>query len=390
MSINSSWEKRAEALGLAEHQCNGHPIQKVYFDLADMKNWSKNCVVTSSSKKSALTVDDVKGLSEPKVRIAIEKHILGTEELDKNVESAMSQKMNSFVIYAAAAKDIKVTANDPLIINKPGILTTYGTVTIENGGYIEISTTCSFQCDTLIKKASNLAANAEADIVIHGVDGNDGKPGAEGHAGANGKNGSGKECDCCGGEVAHSASPGGPGSNGGPGGNGAAGGNAGLPITVKMDLGDITGSVTLLARGANGGKGGDGGTGGKGGNGGKGGDGGSCGAYHPSGKNGGNAGDGGNGGNNASGGNASNGGDTHIVYNDKTSSGTLTPQNSIGSGGAKGSAGQPGAAGTPGSGGSHGGVSGSGGSQGDSGQDVSTNGSDAQKGTLTINGTSVN
>lgn len=391
MTQTMNWKEHADAMGLLEHQCYGENVQMLFNNLDDLRDWTNKSVQNTADAKSPLTAKDIDSISEPEIRKAVEKHVMGVEELSPEVVSAINNRVKTFVAFAAAAPNITVTGSSPLIISNSGVNTHYGTVTIKDGGYIEITATCSFLCDALIKEAGGTAPGREADIVIHATDGGVGAAGANGHPGTNGKNGGNAECDCCGGTVAHSATAGGPGTDGGDASPGNQGGNGGWPITVNMSLGKITGSVTLLSRGANGGKGGDGGQGGQGGNGGKGGDGRTCGAYHPSGKNGGAAGNGGNGGNNGSGGNATNGGTVTVTFDEAGtgSGGSLTPQNSGGTGGAKGSVGQAGSAGTPGAGGSHGGTSGSGGTQGQPGNDVATAGQNSSKGTLTVNGKNI-
>src|SRR5204863_8479433 len=101
-----------------------------------------------------------------------------------------------------AAPNITVTAANPLIIQGTVVNADYGTVTLEPGGYIEIQTTCTFRCDTLVKSSSSPRARGPApagpanftrsvpagaaDLIIVVVDGVARNPGDLGSAGANG------------------------------------------------------------------------------------------------------------------------------------------------------------------------------------------------------------
>lgn len=180
----------------------------------------------------------------------------------------------------------------------------YGTVTIEDGGWLTVrNTNVIFKCDRLILKGA--PTGDWCDINILGVDAkNAGESGTAGSTGGRPQNKSG----WCEGLYAH------PGHNGENGATGIAGstGNHALPglpsLTADFQIIKAIESsrafITVQSRsgaGGNGGKGQKGGTGGKGG---KGGDGATCGCGGSRGGNGGNGGRGGQGGN---GGNGSDG-----------------------------------------------------------------------------------
>lgn len=143
--------------------------------------------------------------------------------------------------------NVVVTKMSPLVINDSHYVKEFGSVTLEKGGYILISSDCSFSIDEL-KKTKEVPESV--DIIVKGADGDAGK------AGQNGEDGKA-------GAVAHIAIKnlesslnvqvygGGEGGHGGLGGDGGSGGNG--------------------AFGAAGGNGGDGQDGTSGGNAGSGG-----------------------------------------------------------------------------------------------------------------------
>ncbi|HEX6370730.1 MAG TPA: hypothetical protein VF006_17570 [Longimicrobium sp.] len=154
-----------------------------------------------------------------------------------------------------------------------GVHLVTGRVTLGDGASIRLEDGSSLE-------AAELAAGANTQIVVVGTDGMPGTAGQQGPAGANG-------------------APHLPGGNGGPGGSGSPGGAGMNAPSATLQLGVVSGVVTVVARGGNGGPGGPGGTGGAGGNGG------------PQGGAGGRGGDGGPGG---GGGNAGNGSTVQITY----------------------------------------------------------------------------
>lgn len=340
------------------------------------------------SVESPLTAEKI-GSAEPGMaRQAVVNHIFGRKALQADALTAAEQRFPFMPLYAYQADNLTVTAEKPLRINRNSSVTNYGTVTIQDGGFIEISVDCHFVCDALIKIPGGTSP-ASHDLTVHGRDGDNGNTPAALPQAKTGDPGDGAACDCCGGTVAHDAGVGGdgqPGVTGGAGTDGTPGGNG---PTVYVSIGKLTGTLTVLARGGNGGNGGSGAAGQQGGNGGKGGDGTTCGAYQPDGAKGGPGGKGGDGGASASGKNAGNGGFLSIQYEPDSGASMLIATNGIGTGGSKGRPGAAGAGGNGGAGGSHGGQQGAPGAEGAVGSDIGTSGNDGQKGQLLVNGRQV-
>jgi len=279
--------------------------------------------------------------------------------------------------------DITVTASTPLTISTSGDTVTYDTVTIKEGGFITIKTSCVFSCTTLIKETSAVAPSAY-DFIIAGVDGSfngDGTAGTNGDAGAKGQD---KKCSAANFEhYCRGGSNGGAGQNGS---NGNDGGNGKNGPSVKLNLGVVSGSVAISNCGGNGANGGAGGDGGAGGAGGVGGDGGKCGSIDSSGCKGGNGGDGGNGGRGGKAGNGANAGTVQVTYKAANEQSAVVGSTFPGAAGTPGKGGKGGAAGAAGAAGAHGGSAGTAGNQGEPGG----NGGDGYPGSntpsLIING----
>ncbi|NUN99155.1 MAG: hypothetical protein HUU01_00930, partial [Saprospiraceae bacterium] len=295
-------------------------------------------------------------LSDARVRQALTDHVMGVSIIhDESILQAIEERFKTFHAMVYAKQDIVVTAQNPLIIKSTTAITNFGTVTLKDGGYIEIYVPVLFECDQFIKIPGGVPSPVPYDIAILGQDGASGINGVTPPKPDKAKNGSNAECDCCGGLV---VSNGQPGADGQPG---TVGGNAQNPTTgsknggnspgCTLRLGELTGFIVMLNQG---GKGGFGGNGGKGGSGGDGGDGGkdkTCGAIHASGGNGGNGGPGADGGNGGDGGSGGNGGNSIVYFRPKTSSDGIHPTNGAaekgigGNGGEVGSGGKGGASG---------------------------------------------
>lgn len=155
--------------------------------------------------------------------------------------------------FTFAPQDLTVTPENPLVINAEGGGATslnFGSVTIQAGGQIHISTSAHLTMQTLLVQGSGSAPT----FVVAGGDGAAGPDGPPGTStGACPTQGSSSTSD------------------GGNGGDGADGQDA--PF-VSMSVGEATGPIMITAMGGGGGEGGNGGTGGLGGSGGDGGQGG--------------------------------------------------------------------------------------------------------------------
>jgi len=252
----------------------------------------------------------------------------------------------------------------------PPVAINLGTLTIEDGGYINAyATYVTFTADTVVNKSSGGSSGANYTIGIFGVDGEAGSAGTNQPAAKKGKKGSSSGTPspgvCTG---APAATPGGPGGNGANGGAGGVGGDGHPNLSASFTFNALEGNpVYLLTRSGAGGDGGAGGNGGNGGSGGTGGDGCQSGCEGTASANGGDGGNGGNGGNGDDGGNGVNGHPISVTLGagvDKK----MLPNGGImaqpGKGGPPGSAGK---AGGGGSGGSGSGKHRSGGQQGRSG-----------------------
>ncbi|GFO72937.1 hypothetical protein BJAS_P3474 [Bathymodiolus japonicus methanotrophic gill symbiont] len=251
-------------------------------------------------------------------------------------------------------------------------------LTLDDGGYIEVSADGKLIIDELVIKSVT-----EPTIRVYGVDATpylDGKHGSDGWQGRVGDRGTCLTVDVAGGEGAN----GGTAGNAGCGRVGQSGLNGADAPTVIIDIKAITNTnsidISVESRGgsgANGSKGGAGGTGGAGGNGGivQ-----PCGTQHCNSGLGGNGGNGGNGANGGAGGNGGNGGDV-TVYVPKSNTGKVSAElkvSNLGLGGRGGLAGQGGAGGIDGGGDGLG----LGSTPGMPGKTVGTNGNDGTSGAV--------
>lgn len=275
------------------------------------------------------------------------------------------------------AKNVIVTKDNPLIIDAGHALASFGRVTVEEGGYIEIRTNAVFSAQVMEGKSS------EDVFRIFGTSGRDGTLGKAGVNGTNGQPGTPGHCSSCG----ISGAGGGVGSAGGNAGNGTVGGdgqNGQDGPTVKINIDDLLMDASLVLRGGNGGNGGNGGHGGNGGIGGDGGPYVQCTAEYTSGGDGGAGGNGGNGGDGGTGGNGGNGGSVVVHY--KTSGKYQCVGNVLKALGGKG--GNGGVVGSGGHGGRSGGDGAKAGNSGNAGSIAGRNGRDGstgEGGTININ-----
>lgn len=281
--------------------------------------------------------------------------------------------------------DLIVDGNvsSPYLINSANVPTTFNNITLQNGGYIKITVPCILT-STNFYKTTGGTSTPTYDIEVVGNPGQQGVAGAQGPdwVPAQAENGENAKCDSAGGGCAHYGHDGKDGHTGYPGENAVptqAITNGSPAPTVTLNLGNLTGNISVLNQGGNGGIGG---TGGKGGTGQKGGNGGSskkCGAVHCPGGDGGKGGDGGTGG---KGGNGGNGGNGSIVTINYTGTGSVVPFLLQSAGG---NAGSGGAGGLGGAGGSGGGDNSSG-STGARGQVGDASGIRGNLGSFNVNG----
>lgn len=239
-----------------------------------------------------------------------------------------------------AAENLTISNESPLIINSEKVITDYKKVTVEQGGYIEISTECIFNCDSMEGETCK--------FIVKGADGEKGSNGAHGSDGNDGIEGDAAQCDCCGTIPRNDGGKGGKGTNGTDGADGMNGKDGGNGPKVHINITNLNVNLVVVNRGGNGGDGGDGGNGGKGGDGGKGGTDKMCGSLKTNGGNGGDGGNGGNGGKAGSGGNGGNGGMVMLTYTSKVEGCTILPSCIGGKGGNPGIPGSGGAAGAAG------------------------------------------
>lgn len=342
-----------------------------------------------SSQKSTLSGSDLSQLSRAQAQEALDQHLLGVAPLNDDAQlNAVEEQLQPFQyqVTAAGPETTVITGTSPLIIQGNLVL---NDVEMSAGGYIKFIQSATFSCTSFTRDPDNTTSIYGYDIVILGTDGQAGQAGTTGAnyvdgqpAAANGKNGN---CNGC---SARNGGNGSNGQNGDPGGDSnynpsQDGGDA--PQAV-LNLGVLSGGVTLVNTGGNGGVGGAGGTGGQGQNGGNGGHSKSCcsGAHSKAG-NGGNGGDGGTGGNGANGGNGGNGAYVTISYDTSSSTGSVLVTNGIGAGGGGGAVGAGGAAGNGGGGGGNEAHAGSPGKQGASGLVAGIQGNPGLAGMVVIN-----
>lgn len=383
------YTQRSLQLGLDPHAHTGHA--PILVPVRGIERMRELAAIPRQPElaESPLTAEKMLAVEPGMARQAVVNHIFGRKALSADALAAAEQRFPFMPLHVYQSTDREVTATNPLRITKNSSLTNFRTVTIKEGGFIDISVDCHFVCDTLIKIPGG-DSPATHDLTVHGVDGDNGATPPTQPQASNGQDSSGAACDCCGGSVAHNAAVGGdgkPGLNGASGFDGTAGRNG---PTVYVSIGKLVGTLTVSARGGNGGSGGHGAAGQQGGNGGKGGDGTTCGAFQPDGANGGPGGKGGDGGASGSGKNAGNGGFLSIKYVPDSSSSMLIVTNGVGVGGNKGTPGAGGAGGNGGAGGSHGGAQGAPGGIGSVGSDIGINGTDGLKGQVLVNDEPVN
>lgn len=302
----------------------------------------------------------------------IYQYVFGGEDQLASNDLDMLDKMFPIPVKATS-KENKTIDNEWNIDSGEIITDNFKTVTIENGGYINvINTEYRLNVDEIIIKGE---ANTDHSIInILGRDGADGQNGTNGHNGFNGANGADDT-------VAHHGESGGNGTCATSGTSGISGTGYNSAIIEIFD--HVEGELTVMAKSGKGGNGGNGGIGGNGGNGGEGGD------VHVglcndiTGSNGGNGGHGGNGGNGGQGGHGGNSQRIPIFitvpadFKDKII--TKTETSTGGHGGNPGKGGKAGKGGANGCGNCHGprGRAGTDGSEGNNG----SRGNDGNPGT---------
>jgi len=259
----------------------------------------------------------------------------------------------------------------PYLVNSTSVATTFNAVKLQNGGYIKITVPCIFTSITFTKETGG-TSTTQYDIEIVGANGQNGENGIAGasYNPSQAASGSSAKCDAAGGACAQYGRGGASGAQGNPGGDAVefqSITNGSPAPNVELNLGTLSGSVSVLNVG---GTGGIGGTGGKGGQGQQGGNGGSykkCGAVYCAGGSGGSGGTGGTGGKGGNGGDGGNGGSVTINYTPSSGADGLIPYPKPAGGGNAGDGGSGGDGGAGGSGGGHGGSGGEPGAQGSTG-----------------------
>jgi hypothetical protein len=380
------YQNRSRQLGLdPELHAGGHnAVSLAIHGVEKMRELAAVPISDADRIQSPIDAGKILSMEPGLARQALLNHIFGHKQLSTAAIAAAEQRFRFMPLMVYQAPDIVVSAQSPLIISSVSSIVNYGTVTIKDGGYIDISVDCNFTCDVLEKIAGDGAA--PFDLMIRGVDGNAGNsPPAKGKAN-NGSPGSSAACDCCGGTIAQQAGPGATGQSGVSGDDAGVGQPGATGPMVNITIGHLIGTVTVAARGGNGGPGGVGGTGGIGGDGGAGGSGATCGAFYANAGDGGNGGLGGRGGSAANGGQGGNGGVTRIDYITVDPYSQFVANNQVGAGGLKGKPGYGGDGGQGGRPGGGGGRMGNNGTRGDMGNDQAINGADGQLGILLING----
>ncbi|MCW2479354.1 hypothetical protein [Candidatus Symbiopectobacterium sp. NZEC135] len=351
--LQENWRSRVKALGLDPDSPNKPFIRSRIVDSIDALKTAFNIPAPQDNALAAPELKSLDSMSEHEQRSTLHAHVAGLAPVNNAAYLGKLEDNfgNSFLYRAYVAENIVVTASKPLIINSTSSVTVYGVVTLKDGGYIEISVPCHFQCSRL-EKVQGGSQSTAYDISVIGKAGDNGSGPGKADNGISGGNGDNAKCNC---NVAtnHPGTAGADGKDGKPGSSATDGKKGGDGPIVTLTIDDLASSISLLNRGGNGGLGGTGGAGGDGGTGGNGGKSDDCAAYHESGGNGGN---GGNGGINGNGGNGGNGGDasTVTVIYSSTNGSEILPVNQNAQGGAAGLSGQVGAGGKAGTGGGDG------------------------------------
>lgn len=385
VSGNPQWRSRLSAMGIdPDIGGRGFATTLATYDLHQYFSWW-DPPKRSATKASVLDGRDLNSISDERGRRAIEEHLLGISPItDSAVIQALQDRFRVFTADVIAAPDITITAANPLIINSTQTITVFGNVTLQDGGYIQITVPCSFECVTFTKTQTGGGTAPAYDITVAGATGATGTVGTPGNSPAGqAAAGSDGACDCCGGIAENNGTDGAVGAAGGPGLAGQPGANGGdAPQMVVLQLGTLTGTVSLLNQGGTGGAGGAGGAGGVGQQGGDGGSDKTCGAEHCDGGSGGVGGVGGQGGNGGQGANGGAGAQIQVSY---TGSGQVLATNGTSPGGGGGAAGQGGAGGAGGASGGRGAVAGAAGNPGTNGV-AGIGGIGGTLGAVTING----
>lgn len=186
--------------------------------------------------------------------------------------------------------DIVIEKGQPLQLSRAGETWRFGTMTLKDGGYMEILADCAVEIDVLEKEGgeSGIGPDDPKDLVLSGFDGETGQVGADGEPGGagaearvtiydlrsdlyvvaygGGKGGRGGRGGNGGnGGDSEPGGAGGDGGSGGPGGDGGSGGSGGL---LKLSYAAKNGSsIWKTEAAASGGEAGRGGIGGRGGQG---------------------------------------------------------------------------------------------------------------------------
>ncbi|HYD30802.1 MAG TPA: hypothetical protein VEB64_08065, partial [Azospirillaceae bacterium] len=255
LSSNSKarWNKRLNAIGI-DYSMHNRPLWRtVHVNSLEEFAEAFQSAPAANLRSSIVDGRSVESLSADEMRRAAQEHVFGSAPIsDPAIRAELSRRLRPFVFDAMVAPDIIVTATNPLIIDSGRVVTAYGTVTIEDGGYIDISVPCHFQAEVVVKGSGG--GGAVADFVVHGVNGTPGNAGAVGYTGVAGANGAKAVANCSGSDVP--ATPGQPGQGGGDGVRGLNGTNGSDGPTVQITINDLRSSITVVNSGGNGGNGG--------------------------------------------------------------------------------------------------------------------------------------
>lgn len=216
------------------------------------------------------------------IDLALHAYVMGDSDRVRLHEPLIDALRFPADLVVATARDITVTAENPLIIGPDspyaqkdptlGAVAAFGTVTVKSGGVIEISIPVNITADRFIFEGPKPGV-----IKLVGIDGTPGRDGDPGQDGAKGADATGgRSID----EILgfHTTpfcidqpTPGGRGGSGGDGHRGASGGDGDCRASwVGIMAGELSGRILVQLVGGNGGKGGNGGRGGNGGVGGAG------------------------------------------------------------------------------------------------------------------------
>jgi len=384
------WRQRMLDLGL-NPDLDGIdiPIIRHTDSLEEYKRWW-GFPPRSDSKVNKVDPAKIAKIPEALVRRYVQEHITNARVFTnpKSVR-ALEKRVGRFFVHVQAVPGDRIcTADDPIIVNATNSITNYETITMANGGYIEISVPCVFEAQAIKKVQGGTSPGRAYDVFVVGNAGKDATDGVSPVQPPQAPNGRNAKCDCCGGAVSQKATDGTNGATGTNGRDATTDATDGTPgPTVHFFIHDSfsgSGGLTFLNQGGNGGSGGRGGHGAKGGQGGNGGDGITCGGIFSTGGTGGRGGAGGVGGNGSNGKNGGRGGTLSITV-PQPAARNMIVTNGRAPGGLAGAKGTFGAGGEGGKGGGHGGKNGGRGADGASDGKSGEPGSPGEQGSSFVN-----